>query len=75
MLAGMSIVVRFLSSYSKSSRFGMGIYVYRDPSLADQYATSCTTSPYRVVVACDTLVDQSQCVRSDEVRVFFHSAS
>ncbi|KAF8335145.1 hypothetical protein F5887DRAFT_620511 [Amanita rubescens] len=47
-------------------RFGKGIYVYRDPSLADQYATSCTTSPYRVVIACDTLVDQSQCVRSDE---------
>ncbi|KAK2460257.1 hypothetical protein APHAL10511_007646 [Amanita phalloides] len=47
-------------------RFGKGIYAFRDPSLADQYATSCTTSPYRVMIACDTLVDQSQCVRSDE---------
>ena len=53
----------------KTCRYGKGIYVYRDPSLADQYATSCTSSPYRVMIACDTLVDQSQCMRSDEVRI------
>ncbi|KAF8630183.1 hypothetical protein AX15_003062 [Amanita polypyramis BW_CC] len=47
-------------------RFGKGIYTYRDPSLADRHATSCTSSPYRVMIACDTLVDQSQCLRSDE---------
>ncbi|PFH48377.1 hypothetical protein AMATHDRAFT_76769 [Amanita thiersii Skay4041] len=47
-------------------RFGPGIYSYRDPGLADRFATSCTTSPYRVMIACDTAVDQSQCSRSDE---------
>ena len=52
----------------KTCRFGKGIYVYRDPSLADQYATSCTSSPYRVIIACDTLVNRS--VRSDKVRIF-----
>ena len=59
----------------KTCRSGKGIYVYRDPSLADQYATSCTSSPYRVMIARDTLVDQSQCVRSDEVRISVHVLS
>ena len=47
------------------SRFGDGIYSYRNPAFADQYATSCTSSPYRVMIACDALVEPA-----DEVRLF-----
>jgi hypothetical protein len=48
------------------SRFGEGIYSYRNPAFADQYATSCTSSPYRVMIACDALVEGAV----DEVRPF-----
>ncbi|KZP04320.1 hypothetical protein FIBSPDRAFT_844086 [Athelia psychrophila] len=37
-------------------RYGSGIYSYPNPALADSHATSCTTSPYRVMVACDVFV-------------------
>ena len=47
------------------SRFGDGIYSYRNPAYADQYATSCTSSPYRVMIACDELVEPA-----DEVCTF-----
>ncbi|PPQ63935.1 hypothetical protein CVT24_009110 [Panaeolus cyanescens] len=43
-----------------SGRFGDGIYSYRNPALADRHATSCTTSPYRVMIACDVLVESGQ---------------
>ncbi|KAF8805454.1 hypothetical protein BYT27DRAFT_7225020 [Phlegmacium glaucopus] len=46
---------------SNHGRFGDGIYSYRNPALADQHATSCTSSPYRVMTACDALVERSQC--------------
>ena len=50
------------------NRFGEGIYSYRNPAIVDQlYATSCTTSPFRVMIACDTSVDSGHC-NSDEVR-------
>ena len=48
-----------------SSRFRNGIYSYRNPAYADQYATSCTSSPYRVMIACDALVQPA-----DEFRHF-----
>ena len=38
-------------------RFGEGIYSYRNPALTDRHATSCTTSPYRVLIACDACVE------------------
>jgi hypothetical protein len=41
-------------------RFGPGIYTFINPKLADNCATSCTTSPYRVIVACDILVESAQ---------------
>ncbi|KAJ7844787.1 hypothetical protein B0H14DRAFT_3086437 [Mycena olivaceomarginata] len=37
-----------------SGRFGEGIYSYRNPSLADVHATSATSTPYRVMIACDS---------------------
>ncbi|KAF9479969.1 hypothetical protein BDN70DRAFT_857581 [Pholiota conissans] len=39
-----------------NGRFGEGIYSYRNPALADRFATSCTSSPYRVMIACDASV-------------------
>ncbi|KAE9385464.1 hypothetical protein BT96DRAFT_840684, partial [Gymnopus androsaceus JB14] len=38
-------------------RFGPGIYTSTNPRLADRHATSCISSPYRVMVACDTLLE------------------
>ncbi|KAF7378240.1 hypothetical protein MSAN_00248900 [Mycena sanguinolenta] len=38
-------------------RFGEGIYSYKNPSLADVHATSATSTPYRVVIACDVAVE------------------
>lgn len=40
-----------------NGRFGDGIYSYRNPALADNFATSCTSSPYRVMIACDLVVE------------------
>ncbi|KAF8808620.1 hypothetical protein BYT27DRAFT_7137078 [Phlegmacium glaucopus] len=50
---------------SNNGRFGDGIYSYRNPALADQHATSCTSSPYRVMIACDALVERSQCTANE----------
>ncbi|KAF8808434.1 hypothetical protein BYT27DRAFT_7222906 [Phlegmacium glaucopus] len=50
---------------SNHGRFGDGIYSYRNPALADQHATSCTSSPYRVMIACDALVERSQCTANE----------
>jgi hypothetical protein len=47
--------------------FGDGVYSYRNPALADNFATSCTSSPYRVMIACDVAVEPAQ-TRIDEVR-------
>ncbi|KAF5341904.1 hypothetical protein D9611_001976 [Ephemerocybe angulata] len=52
---------------SNQGRFGDGIYSYRNPALADQFATSCTSSPYRVMIACDVSLEPGQC-DMDEVR-------
>lgn len=41
-------------------RFGPGIYTFVNPKLADTEATTSSTSPYRVMVACDVLVDAGQ---------------
>ncbi|KAI0784003.1 hypothetical protein BC629DRAFT_538935 [Irpex lacteus] len=36
-----------------TGRFGDGVYSYTNPALADKHATSSTSSPYRVMIACD----------------------
>ena len=38
---------------SNSGRFGSGVYSYLESSLADRHAVSTTTSPYRVMLACE----------------------
>ncbi|KAJ7196836.1 hypothetical protein GGX14DRAFT_195358 [Mycena pura] len=54
-------------------RFGEGIYSYRNPSLADVHATSATSTPYRVMIACDAAVDPEFEV-PDEESVFVPNA-
>ncbi|KAJ7757696.1 hypothetical protein DFH07DRAFT_868090 [Mycena maculata] len=49
-----------------SGRFGEGIYSYRNPSLADVHATSATTTPYRVTIACDAAVESEFEVPDEE---------
>lgn len=39
-----------------SGRYGKGIYSYFDPSMADGFATSSISSPYRVMLACEVNV-------------------
>ncbi|KAJ7145072.1 hypothetical protein C8R43DRAFT_1130148 [Mycena crocata] len=56
-----------------NGRFGEGIYSYRNPSLADVHATSATSSPYRVMIACDVAVESDFEV-PDEESVFVPSA-
>ena len=34
-----------------------GVYTYGNPLMANKDATSCTTSPYRVMIACDAVAD------------------
>lgn len=61
-------------------RYGEGIYSYLDPSIADRHATSCTSSPYRVMIACDVFVTpevakrQSDSDMNDGERVFIKDA-
>jgi len=37
---------------------GNGLYSCTNPSRADRYATSCLSSPYRVMIACDVVLPQ-----------------
>ncbi|KAG6330965.1 hypothetical protein ID866_8126 [Astraeus odoratus] len=53
---------------------GDGLYSYTNPSLADRHATSCMSSPYRVMIACDVAMSQfpnndSQIQTGDQVVV------
>ncbi|KAF9648846.1 hypothetical protein BDM02DRAFT_3143647 [Thelephora ganbajun] len=52
---------------SNSGRYGEGIYSYFDPSMADRFATSSVSSPYRAMLACDVNLE-------DEDRMFVSSA-
>ncbi|KAF7312709.1 hypothetical protein MIND_00285700 [Mycena indigotica] len=54
-------------------RFGEGIYSYHNPSLADAHATSATSTPYRVMIACDASVSVESEV-PDEESLFLPSA-
>lgn len=66
---------------SKTGRFGPGIYSFWNPALADQFSTSSTSSPYRVMIACEVTIS-SKAARSsknvdsiqDERGVFFSKA-
>ncbi|KAG1752325.1 uncharacterized protein EDB91DRAFT_511232 [Suillus paluster] len=39
-------------------RQGKGLYSSRNPASADRLATSCLSSPYRVMIACDVVLPQ-----------------
>ena len=41
---------------SNTGRYGKGIYSYFDPSMADRFATSSVSSPYRAILACEVNV-------------------
>ncbi|KAF7357349.1 hypothetical protein MSAN_01330700 [Mycena sanguinolenta] len=56
-----------------TGRFGEGIYSYRNPNLADVHATSATSTPYRVMIACDIAVQLGYQVPANE-SVFVPSA-
>ncbi|KAL1740308.1 hypothetical protein HDZ31DRAFT_85498 [Schizophyllum fasciatum] len=38
-------------------RLEKGVYSYRNPAMADKDATSCMSSPYRVMIACDAVAN------------------
>ncbi|GAW05522.1 hypothetical protein LENED_007385 [Lentinula edodes] len=50
----------------EQGRFGPGIYTFVNPKLADTEATTSSTSPYRVMVACDVLVDAGQEIPAED---------
>ncbi|KAG1901778.1 uncharacterized protein F5891DRAFT_230765 [Suillus fuscotomentosus] len=43
---------------SNIGRQGKGLYSSRNPASADRFATSCLSSPYRVMIACDVVLPQ-----------------
>ncbi|EGN91905.1 hypothetical protein SERLA73DRAFT_66690 [Serpula lacrymans var. lacrymans S7.3] len=47
--------VAFSVPYNKG-RHGEGLYSFKRPSLADQFATSCTSSPFRVMIVCEVIL-------------------
>ncbi|KAK7682518.1 hypothetical protein QCA50_014318 [Cerrena zonata] len=55
-----------------SGRYGNGIYTCLNPALADEHATSSSTSPYRAMVACDVSIasESSSDQINDGFRVF-----
>ncbi|CAK5269535.1 unnamed protein product [Mycena citricolor] len=54
-------------------RFGDGVYAFRNPSLADGHSTSATSTPYRVMIACDAAV-ASNAEIPDDLSVFIPRA-
>ncbi|KAH6913473.1 hypothetical protein BKA70DRAFT_1262984 [Coprinopsis sp. MPI-PUGE-AT-0042] len=59
---------------TNKGRFGDGIYSYRNPALADLFATSCTSSPYRVMIACDVSVEAGQLSNDENESLYVQSA-
>lgn len=55
-------------------RLGDGIYTHLDASQADKAATSCTTSPYRVMTMCRIAKPSNPSVLGDFDPVFCHMA-
>ena len=55
-----------------TSRYGNGIYTCLNPALADKYATSSSTSPYRAMIACDVSIaaESNSDQINDGVKVF-----
>ncbi|KAF9533939.1 hypothetical protein CPB83DRAFT_844795 [Crepidotus variabilis] len=43
-----------------SGRYGDGVYSYSNPAMADRFATTSESSPYRVAIACDVCVELGQ---------------
>lgn len=54
-----SFTVFEFGATSNSGRYGKGIYSYFDPSMADSFATSSISSPYRVMLECEVNVPAS----------------
>ncbi|KIJ65303.1 hypothetical protein HYDPIDRAFT_131707 [Hydnomerulius pinastri MD-312] len=50
--------VAFGAPYNKG-RHGNGLYSSSNPSAVDRHATSCLSSPYRVMIACDVVLPQN----------------
>ncbi|KAK0469537.1 uncharacterized protein EV420DRAFT_1633960 [Desarmillaria tabescens] len=49
-----------------NGRFGEGIYSHKFAVYADRFATSCTSSQYRVTILSDAIVDSSTEIPEDE---------
>jgi len=45
---------------SNTGQFGSGVYSYLEPSLADRHAVTTTSSPYRVMLACEVSLPPSR---------------
>ncbi|KAI3609210.1 hypothetical protein WG66_010643 [Moniliophthora roreri] len=43
-------------------RYGKGIYSYVNPARSDRFTYTVTTSPYRISVACNTVIQQNESV-------------
>lgn len=41
-------------------RHGKGIYSYQNPACADRHSTSCTSSPYRVMISCTVAIQDGK---------------
>ncbi|KAI6101158.1 hypothetical protein F5141DRAFT_1008880, partial [Pisolithus sp. B1] len=63
--------IAFGAPFNKG-RHGNGLYSCANPCRADRYATSCLSSPYRVMIACDVVLPQ---VLMDELIVVRDSAA
>lgn len=49
---------------SNNGRWGEGVYTYRNPAKADaKWMATVTSSPYRVLIACQVVVEQRQLSR------------
>lgn len=79
-----SFTVLEFGATSNLGRYGSGIYSYFDPSMADRFATSSLSSPYRAMLLCEVNIPtpgsnafESPLVAksaNDDVRVFVSSA-
>lgn len=70
--------IAFGAPFNKG-RHGNGLYSCANPCQADRYATSCLSSPYRVMIACDVVLPQvpsnNNSVLMDELIVVRDSAA
>lgn len=58
----------------KARRYGPGIYSKLSSQAADRYATSCTTSPFRVSVICLVTISDELGGPTENTRIVRSSA-